>query len=342
MFERNVYDSYQLYCDSRFSIGDYEAFEANGQSYIILPKEECASNELEMIAYIDYMRSIGDTSILELQQTVQKGYVGLVDGQDVYVCKLTAESSRQGFRLQSDFQRGEHLAAIHYYGKQMPTKQKNFDYFGQWHRLWEKRLEQLEGWYQQVLYEGPQSIVDEAFLFSYPYFMGLTENAIQYAVDANLDDKSKEQEQGTISHRRFTEKTWLILSEYGDFVKRPTDFVYDHRCRDIAEWIRSKRDQLLDEGWSGITDFLEGYEQYEPLSSFAWRMTYARLLFPLHYFETIESYYRSQLPDEKNVYGQAFFQLLEKEQLNQQFLEQFLNQIQLQRTVGMTQKVDWL
>ncbi len=82
----------------------------------------------------------------------------------------------------------------------------------------------------QLLHERPQSEVDEAFLFTFPYFMGLTENAIQYAVDARIDERSSAYEQGTICHRRFTERTWLVPSERGNILKCPTDFIYDHRC----------------------------------------------------------------------------------------------------------------
>ncbi|WP_088103979.1 spore coat putative kinase YutH [Halalkalibacter urbisdiaboli] len=339
MFERNIYDYYHLYCDSRFTIGEYEGFQAGGMSYLLLPKEECASNEQEMLKYAEYLRSIGDTSVLELQPTVYQSHVGLVDGQDVYVCALPVNDNRQAFRVNTDDEKGAHLAAIHYYGKQMPVHQKTFDYYGQWHNLWQKRLEQLEDWYQQVLAQGPQTIVDESFLFTYPYFMGLTENAIQYVVDANYDDRGKEQEKGTICHRRFTDQTWLTLSENGDIVKKPTEFVYDHSCRDIAEWIRSHR---ASQDWREILSFLEGYEQYEPLSTYGWRLTYARLLFPLHYFETIESYYRTQLPERKQFYGEQFMALLENEIENERFLEFFSERIRLPRTRGMTPSIDWI
>ncbi len=323
MFERNVYDVYGLYCESRFSIGEYEGFDAGGQSYLLLPKEESISSEQEMIAFANYLHSIGDTTVLQPLTTVHRQQSGLIDGQEVYVCLLPQNVLQDQHLVSEPADTGAHLATIHYHGKQMPYEKRSYEFFGQWHKLWETRLEQLEGWYQQILYETPQSYVDEAFLFSYPYYMGLTENSIQYVVDAMMDDPSREQEKPTICHRRFNDRTWLVLSEKGEIVKRPTEFVYDHPCRDLAEWIR---DHKMDEesfSWRNVDVFLQGYEQYQPLTTYSWRLLYARLLFPLHYFETIEHYYRSQVREAREEAGRDFFHLLEQEYRNEQFLKEF-------------------
>lgn len=323
MFERNVYDVYGLYCDSRFTLGEYEGFQAGGQSYLLLPKEESMLNEQEMMAFTNYLRSVGDSSVLEPITTVRKQKSGLIDGQEVYVCLLPDNFQNEQTRLNHTAEKGAHLATIHYYGKQMPYEKRGYEFFGQWHKLWETRLEQLEGWYQQILYETPQSYVDEAFLFSYPYYMGLTENAIQYVVDAMMDDPGREYEKPTICHRRFNDRTWLVLSENGDIVKRPTEFVYDHPCRDLAEWIREHRLGESVSSWEEIGEFLKGYEEYDQLTTYSWRLLYARLLFPLHYFEAIEHYYRSQIREAKEEAAQAFFHLLEQENRNEQFLKEF-------------------
>ncbi|WP_227937467.1 spore coat putative kinase YutH [Alkalihalobacillus deserti] len=347
MFERNLYDIYGIYCESRFSIGEYEGFEAGGNSYILLPKEECLLQEEEMLAYSNYMRQIGDTSILEPVTTLHKRKSGLIDGQEVYVCQLPSQEQtdrKAVFRFQSEDEKGAHLATVHYYGKQLSYHKKGYDFFGQWPNLWETRLEQLEGWYQQILYEGPHSYVDEAFLFSYPYFMGLTENAIQYVVDATIDDRSMEQEKPTICHHRFTDRTWIVLTEEGDIIKRPTEFVYDHPCRDLAEWIRDQHWTETNFSWRKIDSFIRGYEQYKTLTSYSWKLLYARLLFPLHYFEAVEDYYLSQITDEKIERGQQFFQILENEHKNERFLKEFVEHVLMSRGIGTNQvpPIDWL
>jgi spore coat protein YutH len=347
MFERNLYDVYGIYCDTRFSIGEYEGFEAGGKSYILLPKEECMLPEEEMVSFTEFMRQVGDTSILTPIATLYKRKSGLIDGQEVYVCELPNQEQRDHlapFRFQTATEKGAHLAAIHHYGKQLPYQRKGYDFFGQWPKLWETRLEQLEGWYQQVAYERPQSYIDEAFLFSYPYFMGLTENAIQYVVDATLDDRSRDLEKPTICHRRFNDRTWIVLTEAGDIVKRPTEFVYDHPCRDLAEWIRDQHWTESPFSWEKVESFISGYEQYETLSTYSWKLLYARLLFPLHYFEAIEEYYRSQIKEERITHGQAFLRLLDNEHKNEQFLKEFAERTLMTRGIGTNQvpPIDWL
>ncbi|WP_413378660.1 spore coat putative kinase YutH [Alkalihalobacillus sp. 1P02AB] len=343
MFERNIYDYYGIYCDSRTRFGHYDGFQTETEQYLLFPKEHLASTEEEMIYYSEYLRSLGDSTVLQLVPTKLKKNSGFIDGQDVYLFKLPNQDERTGLEINNDYERGEHLAIVHHYGKQTSQNRKQYDYFGQWPNLWQQRLEQLEEWYFQVNYEGPQTIVDEAFLYTYPYYMGITENAIQYAVDAGLDDRTSEMEQGTLCHRRFTEETWLTLSERGGIVKCPTEFVFDHPCRDLAEWIRSKRFSLFDQRNGGLIEpFLEGYTQYNPLTSYSWRLMYARLLFPVHYFETIEDYYRSQIREEKFQIGQRFTQLLEHEKDNETFLQVFQENIKMPRTTGRTPRIDWI
>ncbi|KYG33541.1 spore coat putative kinase YutH [Alkalihalobacillus trypoxylicola] len=342
MFERNIYDYYGLYCGSRKQYSQYEGFETESEQYLLLPKNKLASTEEEMIYYSEYLRSIGDATVLQLIPTKNKKNHGFIDGQDVYLFKLPNQEERVGLEITNEYERGEHLAIVHYHGKKAGQNQKKFEYFGQWPMLWQKRLEQLEEWYFQVLYEGPQTMVDEAFLYTYPYYMGLSENAIQYAVDAGLDDRSIEVEQGTITHRRFTDETWLSQSERGGIVKSPTEFLFDHPCRDIAEWIRSKRFQLLDNRQNTFESFLDGYNQYEALTTFSWRLMYSRLLFPVHYYEAIENYYRSQLNEDKHTHGQVFTGMLNDENKNEHFLQLFQETIKVPQTANRTPRVDWV
>ncbi|KMK77657.1 spore coat putative kinase YutH [Alkalihalobacillus pseudalcaliphilus] len=343
MFERNIYDYYGLYCDSQCRLGFYDGFRTETDQYMLFPKQQLASTEEEMLYYSEYLRSIGDTTVLQLVPTKLNKNSGFIDGQDVYVFKIPNQEERTVLDLQNDFEYGEHLAIIHHYGKQANVNRKQFDYFGQWPNLWKRRLEQLEEWYFQVSNEGPQTTIDEMFLYTYPYYMGITENAIQYVVDANLDDRSSEYEVGTICHRRFHQQTWLPLSDRGGIVKCPSEFVFDHPCRDIAEWIRSKRIELLQQRNSELLDpFLEGYGQHEQLTSYAWRLMYARLLFPVHYFETIEDYYRSQIREERLEIGQNFGQLLDHEKENELFLQVFQEKVKLPRMSGRTPRIDWV
>ncbi|GAE30304.1 spore coat putative kinase YutH [Halalkalibacter hemicellulosilyticus] len=322
MFERTIYDAYGIYCEGRFSLKGYDGFYTGNQSYLLFPKEECLISEKEMLDFTNYVRSLGDFSVLEPLMTKYNKRIALVEGQEVYVSPLPNERSSSVVRIQSEKERGAHLAQLHHYGKRL-SYSKNNEFFGQWPKLWEARLEQLEGWYQQILYSGPQSEVDEAFLYTYPYFMGLTENAIQYAVDATLDDPSRDQETPTIAHRHFSERTWMTISEDGTIVKRPTEWLYDHPCRDIAEWLRDQRLRNETFPWEKANEFLSGYEHVDLLSSYSRRLLYARLLFPLHYFEAVELFYSAQVKEERMQRGQQLMQMLMNEGSNEQFLKDF-------------------
>ncbi|WP_082393722.1 spore coat putative kinase YutH [Bacillus sp. JCM 19034] len=322
MFERTIYDAFGLYCEGRFLLEGYDGFYSNNHAYLLLPKDECLISESEMLSFTNYLRSIGDLSVLEPLLTKNNNRIALVDGQEVYVAPLPNEQSASQIRINSEEERGMHLSQLHSYGKRVPY-QKKYDFFGQWPKIWEQRLEQLESWYQQVLFEGPQSDVDQAFLFTYPYFMGLTENAIQYAVDATIDELSRDQEMPTIVHRHFAEHTWMIVSQDGAIVKRPTEWLYDHPCRDIAEWMRDQRLRNDQFPWEKASQLLNGYEQVDLLSTYSRRLLYARLLFPRHYFEAIEFYYSAQVKEDRIRRGQQFMKLLMNEANNETFLRDF-------------------
>ena len=48
-----------------------------------------------------------------------------------------------------------------------------------------------------------------------------------------------------------------------------------------------------------IVQFVTDYERNYSLSSFGWRLLFARLLFPPHYFETVERYYQTGNEEQK-------------------------------------------
>lgn len=338
MLERNLYDQYKLYCEERFSIGPYECIRANNQAYIILPKDELQSEEQQMIAFSTYMRTAGDESVLELVPNRSNQPSALIDGLEVYLFKLPDWGNDRGIRIQSTWDLGGQLHAWHATGQQ---GQANWDnaVLGQWPTLWATRLEQLEDWYQSISSQGPKTLTDEAFLYTYPYFMGLTENAIQYAVDTRLDVPMEATDVGTICHRRFNESSWLRLSENGQIVKPPTTFLFDHRARDLAEWVRDKRDDTR--GNEEILSFLGGYEELQTLSPYSWQLMFSRLLFPLHYFETIENYYRAQIPNQQRERATDFQTFLDNEKLNVDFLSNFAEEAKLSRYQAIP-ALDWL
>ncbi|MCM2675468.1 spore coat putative kinase YutH [Alkalicoccobacillus plakortidis] len=344
MFERNIYDSYRLYSEKRFKIDGYECFEAGGIAYILFPKDESASDETDMLTFVSFLRSAGDTSVPELIQTAQGANFSLVEGVEMYLCQLPQPNQLRMQPLPTDGRGiGEHLASWHQFGRQVQSRVGQQELFGQWGTIWTTRLEQLENWYEELYMQGPRNVVDETFLTTYPYFMGLSENAIQYVVDTDLDGTGNEYLAGTLCHRRFSDKAWISLSSNGAMIKPPTAFVYDHPARDLAEWLRNRRYQLSSQrNWKDAQDFFEGYQRHQSITPASWRLMFSRLLYPVHYFETIEDYYRCQIPIDQQKLGQSFLDLIAQEKVNETFLHRFAEERYLPNTPTGFPKVDWL
>ncbi|MFS0787656.1 spore coat putative kinase YutH [Shouchella sp. 1P09AA] len=341
MLERNLYDHYKLYCTERFAIGEFEGFQANQESYLIIPKEELQMEEAQMLAFSDYMRTAGDHSVLELVQNRSNQPSTLIDGTEVYVFHIPSVQEERSMRIRSTHDLGGQLKGWHARGQQGAGNWTTLQ-ASRWPSIWEQRLEQLENWYAQKRATGPSTQTDELFLYTYPYFMGMTENAIQYAVDTEMDIPMEPRDSGTICHNRFKDTSWLKVSESGQIIKLPTTFLFDHPARDLAEWIRDRRvQQEQRQTQQDIASFMSGYEETQVLSRFSWQLMYSRLLFPLHYFELIEHYYRAQIPGEQLGYSEQLSSFLDKEKQNGAFLNELAEDAKLHRYQSIPE-LDWI
>lgn len=340
MFERHLYDYYQLYCDERFVIQGYDAFEAAGNMYLFFPVQEASGySPTEQVTMVEHLQRNGDITVAELIWTIQNEALGHIDGQEGYLYKLPSISPQEAYRAhEGTLKSGEELSFFHERGEWIQLQNKRT--YPRWNELWSQRLKQLEDWYQQVV-AYPQTEIDEAFIFTFPYFMGLCENAIQYVVDTDLDEQHRGKDSSVVCHQQFTDYTWLCPKVGTDSnVKLPAHFIVDHPSRDLAEWIRHSKKEGT--SFYDIQSFMYGYEQYRPLSRYGWRMLYSRLLFPLHYFVTIEGFYRSKMERSRSYYANEFLALLEKEKDNELFLQRFLDEFQLSSYQGGIPKVNWL
>ena len=97
-----------------------------------------------------------------------------------------------------------------------------------------KRLDRLEKFWQSQVMNHPTDVFDQLFIESFPYYLGVAENAIQYVVDTEMDDTPQLTDAATICQERFTPLLWHQTKR----LKLPFDWVYDHPTRDIAELIR--------------------------------------------------------------------------------------------------------
>ncbi|MDP4172039.1 MAG: spore coat protein YutH, partial [Bacillota bacterium] len=214
---------------------------------------------------------------------------------------------------------GRKLAKFHERGVTVPFQVERTSRIGKWKELWEKRLEQMEKVWNGMLFQTPEDEFDRMFIESFPYYMGLTENAIQFLVDTEIDDKAEAMDNGTVCHERFSSTSWG--KRY--LIKNPFDWVFDHRSRDLAEWTRERYFQNTQTYQGDVKQFFDDYQTIEPLSSFSWRLLFARLLFPLHFFECIEMYYITRSEQDKKIIEEQLQKMLKQSREHESFLRSF-------------------
>jgi len=177
----------------------------------------------------------------------------------------------------------------------------------------------MEKVWNGLIFQTPEDEFERMFVESFPYYIGLTENAIQYLVDTEMDDDPLETDSGTVCHERFSRNSWG-----GNYlIKNPFDWVFDHRSRDLAEWTRERYFRNIQTYERELKDFYEDYQSIAPLSSFSWRLLYSRLLFPLHYFECVEDYYITRSEQDQKILEERLSKILRQSAEYERFLGNF-------------------
>lgn len=231
------------------------------------------------------------------------------------------------------------LANFHSRGMSLQGNIKKLNRLGVWHELWEKKITQLKNFWEQVVTNRPTNEFEKLFVDSFPYFSGLTENAIQYFVDTRMDLQPGINDVGTITHEQFTNGTWQ-----GEIVWRnPFDWVVDHVSRDLAEWTRSfylERKHL--NYVSSIQSFFQQYQERIMLSPFAWRLIYSRLILPVQYFSVCESYFLSpkRLPSKNTI--RYLKNIMDTADEYERFLKNFFDMVGVPTRSGQIPQLDWL
>lgn len=308
-----IQEQYDLKVDNQIEYRSYQAFQSNGCIYTFIPVNYMNDDQLqELYQLATFMRANGDSSVSEFLFTKSGSLMAKVNNDNLVLLKHAANLYRR--RAQP----GKELAKFHRLGRSFPITLTKINRIGQWKVLWEKRLDQMEMFWREKIKSNPSNEFEKEFFGSFPYYLGLSENAIQYLVDTELDDKPQIMDSGTICHRRFTRQTWKDGSS-----KLPTNWIFDHGSRDLAEWIRDDylRENKFDQ--ARIQQFLANYEQITPLSTFSSRLLFSRLIFPVHYFECIENYY---LTDSEQQKRDNFMTLKKMNDHSSQY-EQFLGDI---------------
>ncbi|MCF6138537.1 spore coat putative kinase YutH [Pseudalkalibacillus berkeleyi] len=336
MLEREIYHHFNLYVEQQVRIGGYEGFRAQGRNYVLVPIIDGNQQRIhDMQTIIRYLMEKG-VKDLPLWAANQRGkWVSRIEGQDVLLFELP------------QFERGERgsigkqLGQFHKAGEQIPYMTEDLFRYNEWVPLWTSRLDTLKETYNRISEQGPSGEFDYLFYDSFPYYEGLTENAIQYIVDYEFDRNGKEEGSYTITHERFHAGSWVpVKKEHNLFLKLPLNLVIDHPIRDVAEYIRylvTEKAKAED-----ISTFLNDYTQEKPITRGGWRLLYGRLLYPATYFDVVETHYNTSRSSEQSTLLSNLKYVLSVEENHESFMKNFFNISSLPRNVVNIEPVGWL
>jgi spore coat protein YutH len=280
-------------------INDDIVVSAKGKLYLIRPSHFTINKKkfAEQLRMLEHLTIRGEPHLLVPVKAEGGSYVSLIDGQESVLFQIANDIA---VTPPADSSIGRKLAHFHLRGEDYEpafSPWQGAAWFA-WQNRWIKRLEQLENWFVKKQGDHNKMPADEFFLLSFPYFLGMSENAIQMLTDIQLSYPFiiREGKGHTICHQRFEESTWLTTdSHHISLYKVPTDFIYDHMTRDIAEYIRyvAMTSSHLSEKKELIHLFLTHYNQVRLLDRVDKTLLLARLCFPIHYFDVIEAFYQT-------------------------------------------------
>lgn len=317
MLRKMLEDQYGIKAEEQVKIDAFDALRGNGLLYLIVNPGGREEEDLQELASIaEHMRQTGDNNVPAFMQTKDGSYI--TNWEQNKYCVLVNRQTDQQQRISKV---GRKLAKFHERGRRVPFQIQRSSRVGQWKGIWEKRLEQMEKVWSGLLFQTPEDEFEKLFIESFPYYMGLTENAIQYLVDTEIDDSPLETDSGTVCYERFTKKTWG--GQY--MIRNPFEWVFDHRSRDLAEWTREQYFHNIQTYDMELKQFYDEYQGISPLSSFSWRLLYARLIFPLHYFECVENYYITRSEQEKKLLEDTLGKILRQSSEYERFLAGFFH-----------------
>lgn len=282
MIEEIIHENYGIHVEREEHLGRFPSFRSQNMLYSIIPLEKLEQEELvERLKMSEHLLEQGDRYVSTFIMANHQSYISEADGQMFLLLGNHAVAQS------SDLTLGRELSIFHARARSIDYPIKTCSRIGNWKVLWEQRIDQLEKLWREKLQTHPNNQFERYFVETFSYYMALGENAIQYVVDTEIDDNPGELDAGTVCYERFADNTWS-----GTYcIKNPFDWIFDHGSRDIAEWARLHYFSNPQTYQPGLRQFVNDYQSVQPLTSFYCRLLYARLIFPIHYFETIEGYY---------------------------------------------------
>ncbi|WP_338471927.1 spore coat protein YutH [Niallia sp. XMNu-256] len=333
MFQKILKQHFGIDAIESSAVGRYQSCKNDHQRFVLVPvnqKDDKELLELEQIA--NHFINAGDSSVGIFLPTKENQRILEIESSKYCVLYWDEKQQRSSTRI------GRRLAKFHYRGRMISFPVQKISRIGQWKSLWEKRIDQMEMFWKERMQHEPDHEFDRMFFESFPYYMAMTENAIQYLVDTELDDEPRESDYGTICHIRFSSQTWGSQV----MMKDPFDWVLDHCSRDLAEWTREQYFNQFQTYEHEVQRFYSEYQTVNRLSSFSWRLLYARILFPLHYVDCIEEYYSTPSEQKKHVLSDRLEKFLQRSNDHEQFLRSFFQMVNVPVRHQNIPRIDWL
>ncbi|MFD2617911.1 hypothetical protein [Terrilactibacillus laevilacticus] len=315
-----INQQYGLVCEN---IGTKESpiLRWNNEKLILQPLSAFYHQEIDQLAQLsESLRSAGHQKSMFIHKTIQGPYTIQIQNQPYVLCSMPLMTRGHSFSYPKN------LAKLHRDTlgidintfKESPYLRNNM--------YWGERVDNLKKKVDQSLNSNHIQPFEQKFIRVFPYFIGLSENAIQYYVDWNMD--SLEIEPPVLCHYRVKNQQ---MSDNG--VDNPAEWVIDHRSRDIADWIRDTIWKTHTLPINEVDVFLQHYHEIFPLTEDVLSRIYGRLLLPISFIECGEDYYFGE--DRSEEMMKQLKMIIQKSEKMEQFLKSFANRYHINA-------VDWL
>ncbi|GAA5417764.1 hypothetical protein Pryu01_02839 [Paraliobacillus ryukyuensis] len=299
-----------------------EAYVLDNFYYFILPTGESEQAHLEREWLASYLEQQNYLRVAKPIKSINGSFV-TQDQDKSYVC---LQAMKHPYEIKNSETR---LAEFHQVAIGYPYMPRFISVYGSWQSLWEDKLTLFEAYYQNQLDMRPVSRYQRLLVDTFPYLIGLTENAIQYVQEINHETRFTEMDQGCITFQRYTnqlDKPFIFSNE----------FIFDHPARDIAEYIRPLL--FRKDGKQQIVEILQTYEKTSPLSVFGWELLYARLILPIHLFDFID---RSSNHFDKEETYLNYRQMLDNQLYYEEQLRTFFKDNKIDVFKNRIHQLDW-
>lgn len=321
-FRNMLLTYYEIQTEDKRQINGKEGYKQSEYIYFIIPAENRETLYMEQAALAYYLtENQYDQTTVPIQNIHGDWFTSYQDR--TYMVIRANQYSRE-----SEVSPGETLAHFHQTGSRYPFEPQHVSSYGQWKQLWIHKLTQFEHSMEEEARRNP-SPFNLMVMDSLPYMIGISENAIQFLQESEKDYRFHESDEGTIAFSRY------INQLHQPFIWTH-DLVYDHPVRDVAEAIRYSITH--NDRKENIHQFLDDYQSVRPLSVFGWRLLYARLLFPIHFFDAV--YAPTSKDDEKRY--TYFEKLIHHQDKYEKILRSFFADAGLEREELNIPALHWL